>query len=176
MRFCSKCGTQVQEGVGFCPTCGNSMNSQANNQNQYNQQYSQPQYQQPQYQQQYAYNANMGGRPVVQKTEIVTAIILSIVTCGIYGIIWYIKIANDVNRICNDNGPSGGTVFLLTLVTCGIYGWFFYYNCGKRLAEAGRRYNVAIDDNSILYIILALVGLGIVDYCLIQNDINKFAA
>ena len=174
MRFCNKCGTQVQDGVGFCPACGNQMNVQNNNQNQFNnQQYSQPQYSQPQ--QQYGYN-NMGGRPVVTKTEIVTAIILSIVTCGIYSIIWFIRIADNTKAICQDNGPSGGTAFLLTLITCGIYGWFFYYNCGKRLAEAGRRYGVQVDDNSVLYIILALFGLGIVDYCLIQNDINKFAA
>lgn len=47
---------------------------------------------------------------------------------------------------------------------------------GKKLAEAGQRYGVAISDNSILYLVLGIFGLGIVSYALIQNDLNKFAA
>lgn len=30
-------------------------------------------------------------------------------------------------------------------------------------------------DNSVLYLILAVLGLGIVNYCLIQSDLNDFA-
>ena len=46
---------------------------------------------------------------------------------------------------------------------------------GKRLYEAGKEQGVDVSDNSILYIVLSLFGLGIVNYCLIQNDLNKFA-
>lgn len=46
---------------------------------------------------------------------------------------------------------------------------------GKRMYEAGKKHGIAIADNSVLYLILSIFGLGIVNYCLIQNDLNKFA-
>ena len=156
MKYCPNCGTQVEEGVAFCPKCGNPMND------------ARPA-QRP--------NNNFGGHPKVARKEIVTCILLSVVTCGIYGIIWFINMADDINTVCQDekSSTSGGTVFLLTLVTCGIYGIIFFFNAGKRLAEAGRKYNMPISDNSALYLILLIFGLGIVDYCMIQSDLNKFA-
>ena len=70
---------------------------------------------------------------------------------------------------------SGGLAFVLTLLTCGIFGIYWHYTLGKKLYEAGQKHNKMIADNSILYLILCLFGFGIINYCLIQNDINKFA-
>ena len=118
-----------------------------------------------------------GNGPLVQERNIATCIILSIVTCGIYGIYWFITMVNDVNRVCNDekSTQSGGMVFLLTLITCGIYGIVWFYQVGKRMEVAGKKYNLQIADNSTLYLVLAIFGLQIVDYCLVQSDLNKFA-
>jgi len=192
MKYCSSCGTQVQEGVAYCPNCGSPMNAQDNNVNinNDNQQnvntYTDNNQQnnanvnvdnQPNYNYQNN-NQNMGGRPTVENRNIGLAIVLSIVTCGIYGIVWFINMVNDVNRVCADDksNQSGGVVFLLTLVTCGIYGIVWFYNAGKRMFNAGQRYNVQISDNSTLYLILSIFGLQIVDYCLVQADLNKFSA
>ena len=58
---------------------------------------------------------------VVKKRDIVLPIILSIVTCGLYGIYWIISLVNEVNYICDEpEAMSGGVVYLLSLVTCGI--------------------------------------------------------
>lgn len=46
---------------------------------------------------------------------------------------------------------------------------------GKKLYEAGKIHNVEITDNSVLYIVLAFLGLSIVNYCLLQSDLNKLA-
>jgi len=159
MKYCPSCGAQVPENNAFCPNCGAQISSQATNQqtNQNNNQYM--------------------GAVQVENVNIVTALILTIVTCGIYGIIWFIKIVDSVNVICNDNDSknSGGMVFLLTLVTCGIYGIIWFYTAGKRMELAGRNRGVQISDNSVVYLILELVGLGIVNYCLLQSDLNKFS-
>ena len=84
---------------------------------------------------------------------------------------------DDVNRVCNDekSNQSGGTVFLLTLVTCGIYGIIWFYNAGGRMYRAGQKYGMNISDNGVLYLILTIVGLGIVNYCLLQSDLNRFS-
>ena len=118
-----------------------------------------------------------GVRPKVQNKNIALAIVLSFITCGIYGIIWYISMVNDVNSICNDekSNQSGGIVFLLTLVTCGIYGIIWFYQAGQRMNAAGKKYGIEIADNSIIYLVLYLVGLSIVSYGLLQSDLNKFS-
>lgn len=117
---------------------------------------------------------NMGG---IQKREIVMALVLSIVTCGIYAIIWMIKMADDINYVTGDaNATSGVMVFVFSLITCGIYSIIWQFKAGSRLAAAGAQRGITIKDNSVLYLILCLFGLGIVNYCLIQTDLNKFAA
>ena len=158
MKYCQSCGAQIPEGVSFCPNCGTSITPET------------PQAEEPKKQ-------NNTPKPMVQNRSIATCIILSLVTCGIYGIVWFINLVNDVNAVCQDekSSQSGGVVFLLTLVTCGIYGLIWFYNAGKRMEAAGSKYNMSISDNSIMYLILLLIGLGIVDYAILQTDLNKFS-
>ena len=153
MKYCSSWGAQIPEDMKFCPNCGTAINPEVNT------------------------KPTNTAKPTVTNRSIATCIILSLVTCGIYGIIWYINLVNDVNTVCQDekSSQSGGVVFLLTLITCGIYGWIWFYNAGKRMNEAGNKYNMNIADNSVMYLILTIVGLGIIDYCILQSDLNKFA-
>lgn len=111
----------------------------------------------------------------MKKREIALCILLSLVTCGIYGIIWFISITDDTVRLNGgkEYNTSGVTAFLLTIVTCGIYGYYWAYQMGKSITKAGELRNTQINDNSVLYIVLQIIGLGIVNYCLIQNDLNK---
>ncbi len=112
---------------------------------------------------------------MIQKRDIVLAIVLSIVTCGIYGLYWFVVLTDDANRISEDDTTSGGISLLLTIITCGIYGIYWSYKMGKKIYDAGQNYNKNIPDNSILYLILSLFGFSIINYCLIQSDLNKFS-
>lgn len=115
---------------------------------------------------------------MIQERNIVTCIILSIVTCGIYGIYWFICIVNDLNEASDSqNDTSGGIVFLLGIVTCGIYTLYWMYKAGEKVNAAQAKRGMASDsNNSLIYLLLTLFGLGIVTYCLIQNELNKMAA
>ena len=163
MKFCQNCGAELKEGATFCSNCGSPVsNSQPSNANvQSNQNY----------------NQSNGSRPVVENRSLATWIIISLLTCGIGGIIWFINLVNDTNIVCNDekSNQSGGMVFLLTLITCGIYGLIWFYQAGKRMESAGKKYGMQISDNSVVYLLLSLFGLGIVSYCLLQVDLNKFS-
>ena len=109
--------------------------------------------------------------------NIVVSIILSIVTCGIYGIIWMIKLNDELNALANKQGAtSGGMVFLLTLVTCGIYGFFWYYKMGENVEAIKANNGMPAGSSPIIYLVLGLCGLGIVNYCLMQDTINKVVA
>ena len=46
---------------------------------------------------------------------------------------------------------------------------------GKSLYEGKTKRGLHASDNSVLYLILGLFGLGIVNYCLMQNEINEVA-
>ncbi len=113
---------------------------------------------------------------MIKKKEIVTCIILTIITCGIYGIVWFVNLTDDAAKVSEDtDATSGGMAFLLTLVTCGIYSYFWSYQMGKRIYNAKMKAGLTANDNSVLYLVLNLFGLGIVNYCLMQSDLNEMA-
>ena len=102
-------------------------------------------------------------------------IILSIVTCGIYGIYWFVVLTDDVNAVAGDTqAPSGVVCFLLSLVTCGIYGLYWNYKQGEKLDYVKTSQGYPSSNSGILYLILSLIGLSIVSYALMQNELNKF--
>lgn len=106
--------------------------------------------------------------------SIVVCILLSIVTCGIYGIYWMIKLNDELNASAGKpNATSGGMVFLFTLITCGIYGYFWYYKMGENVDAIKTSKGLVSSNTGIIYLVLGLFGLGIVNYCLMQDTLNK---
>lgn len=114
---------------------------------------------------------------MITERNIVTCIILTIVTCGIYGLYWLVCMANDLNTAAETpDDTSGGIVPLLGIVTCGIYYFYWYYKAGEKVQIALQKRGLPADkNNSILYLVLGICGLGIVTYCLIQSELNKIA-
>lgn len=112
---------------------------------------------------------------MIKERSIVTNILLSIFTCGIYAIVWFITLTDDASMASEDSSMSGATAFLLTIVTCGIYGIYWSYKMGKMLYTAKENVGLRAIDNSVLYLILSILGLGIVNYCLMQSELNDIA-
>lgn len=150
--LCVHCGVPAGKGDSFCPNCGGEVHPDA------------------------VICVNCGvslkkKMPTegIQKRNIATAIILSFITCGIYGIYWFIKLTNEMNRLTgNEQDTSGGVAFLLTIVTCGIYGIYWAYRMGEK-RDRLRGENAS---SPVLYLILMLV-FGIAVYALAQDAINK---
>lgn len=150
-KFCTNCGKELKEEAAFCESCGTKVNGSTNSTN------------------------NSGNRPVISKRDIVMAVILSIITCGIYGIYWFIVMTDESNSVSDEKTASGGLAFLYTIITCGIYRFYWNYKMGQKLYLSGKKYDLAISDNSVLYLILSIFGFDIINYCLIQSDLNRFA-
>lgn len=100
------------------------------------------------------------------KRSIASCIILSLVTCGIYTIFWWINIQNEFATKNNDNA-NGGMVVFLSIITCGIYSLIWFYQMGKNVERAGGR------NEGVLYLILTLLGLGLISLALIQSQENE---
>lgn len=124
-----------------------------------------PPYGQPPYGQNYGRPTPppSGYAPFRLKTDrsLLTYILLTIVTCGIYG--WYFLycLARDINVACDGDGKNtAGLVklILLTIVTCGIYSWIWHYSLGNRLAENAPRYGLNFQENGTTVLMWMLFG------------------
>lgn len=156
-RFCPNCGNELSENSNFCAKCGSSVNGNENNGstvviNNYN-----------------------NNEVKLPERNIVVCILLSLITCGIYSIYWFIVMTDESNMVSDDQTTSGGMAFLFTIITCGIYFYYWNYKMGQKLHQAGQKYNKPIGDNSIVYLLLSIFGLGIINYCIIQSDLNRFS-
>lgn len=106
----------------------------------------------------------------ITKRNIAVSIILSFITCGIYGIYWMIKLNDEINELVGDTqATSGGVVYILSLITCGIYGLYWMYKMGEKCDKIKN----SNSSTGVVYLILGLFGLSIINYCLMQDTINK---
>lgn len=112
---------------------------------------------------------------MIEQRSVALSIILSLITCGIYGIYWFIVLTNDVGKLSGDYTFTGGKHFLLTLVTCGIWSFVWAYQVGKQLSIAQHQRGMMVSDNSAVFLILTFFGLSIVVHALAQSDVNKMA-
>lgn len=150
-KFCPNCGKELKGDINFCGNCGGALKENAVQKS----------------------GVNPG---LFEQRNIAVSIILTFVTCGIYGLYWFICMNDEANMLSNDGDKtSGGMSLLLVIVTCGIYYLYWIYMMGKKLYDAGKKYNMDIQDNSVVYLVLSIFGLSIIAECLIQNDLNKFA-
>ena len=81
----------------------------------------------------------------IQQRSIPMCIILSLITCGIYGFWFIYTIARDMNVMCSGDGdrtPGLGAYIGLSIVTCGIYNLWWVYKIGNRLAYNAPRYGL----------------------------------
>jgi len=107
----------------------------------------------------------------IKERNIVVAIILSIVTCGIYGIYWLIMLAREAVSV---KDPADSAVLEIVLML--FLPFVGFYLAEKKLAEGCAEKGIEHKDNSVLYLVLGLIGLGIVSAVMLQNDLNKIAA
>jgi|GEM_PF-1292608 len=100
------------------------------------------------------------------------AIFFTIITCGIYGIYWLYQILSSLYAL-NGEPSSAGMDIVFTFITCGIYGIYLAYKMGKLESRAYYLYGMHTKDDSILYLILSIFGFDIINYAILQSNINQ---
>lgn len=125
-----------------------------------------------------------GGSPLpggALKTDrsLVAYILLSLITCGIYGYYFIYSVARDINIACNDDDEETGGLgmyILLSIVTCGFYAIWWEYKLGNRLQKNAPYYGLSIQENGTTIILwrllgslLCFVGTFVGSYILIKN-------
>ena len=107
----------------------------------------------------------------IKQRNLVTCILLTLVTCGIYGIYWVVMLAREAVSVKDPQDSA-----ILEIVLMLFLPFLGVFLVEKKFAEGCAAKGIPHTDNSILYLILDLVGLGIVSICMLQNDLNKVAA
>ena len=96
-------------------------------------------YQGQAYQQQYQ---NMG--PLLKTDRSVWKFLLfSILTCGIYALVFFSSISDDINRVATGRDRKKTThfclmAFVLGPITCGIYEFYWWHTFSERIGDEAR--------------------------------------
>lgn len=117
----------------------------------------------------------------IKERSFILYIILSVITFGIYHIVFWNKLSKDVNVLCDGDGKKTmkyGFVFLLNIVTVGIFGLIWKFKLANRLQTNAPRYNLKFSESGALVLvynlILPLIGLFITSLVMVKN-FNKLA-
>jgi len=107
----------------------------------------------------------------INKRKIGMCILLSIVTLGIYEIYWmYLLVKNNRSLKGNTESCTGE---MLCLMFVPFYSLYWWYTRGTRMKYEFVKYKHNASGSGILYLILELLGLGIVSMAIMQNDFNS---
>ena len=164
-RFCENCGAPIGEGEKFCQSCGTPVGG------------NQPvavQNPQPRVANPGNFYAN-AGVVQLQKFSFISVFLLSIVTCGIYGFYFMVKMADNVHALVGrKTTASGAMLIILTMVTCGIYAVYFYYEMAMGLNEAKAQRNIPGPEiSTVATLLLMLFGLGVIPMYWLINGMNQ---
>lgn len=110
---------------------------------------------------------------MVKQRSVAIAIILSLITCGLYTLYWQYTLSEDLRELSRDYSLSGGMAILLGLITCGLYTLYWYYKIGRALRTAQETKGVFSSDQGVLFVILGVFGFGIISMAIAQAEINK---
>ena len=98
--------------------------------------------------------------------SILSMILLTIVTLGIYMIYWTVSFQSELKQKTNE-GFGGLAHLILIFATFGIYYAYWQYAAGIRIKKLGGQ------DYSVLYLVLFFVGFAWLNPYLMQNEVNK---
>ncbi len=109
---------------------------------------------------------------MIKKRSVAAVIILTIVTCGIYGLYWYWKAMHELDEAGKSSNMSPTVQFLLLFVYVG--GIVFAINADANINAVRTNKGLQTTDNKILWIILFII-FPIVGMGLVQNAMNEIA-
>lgn len=97
---------------------------------------------------------------MIKKRKTAKYIILNIITLGIYGLVFWTKWTNDLNKICDGDDKESGhylLVFLLDIFSCGIYTLVWNYQMAERMYQKASDYNITLKHGGMFVMLWKIV-------------------
>lgn len=101
-----------------------------------------------------------------------SCIILTIMTGGIFGIIWLVKICKDLGRLHGDENPVGSEVLMYLLVP--FYSVYWGYEKGKQMFEDSQKRGGNLTDRKYIYLFMNLMFMQLFTLGFIQTQLNMY--
>ncbi len=110
--------------------------------------------------------------PVLQlqtKRGLVKFILLSLITCGIYALVFYSKVSTDINLIASRHDGKKTMhycllLFIVAPITLGIAGIVWYHRISNRIGNELTRRGIGYDFGASSYwlwnVLGSLIGIG----------------
>ena len=105
----------------------------------------------------------------IKKKNLILYIVLTVVTCGAFGLYWAYTLAKDVQSM--KETEENGILELVLLILIPFVGM---YLVEKKYVETCAEKGIECKDNTILYTILTFL-YPVIGFALLQNDLNKIA-
>ncbi len=113
-----------------------------------------------------------GERINFARRNVSSCVILTIVTCGIFGIVWLTKICKDLGRLHGDENPVGAEVLLCLLVP--FYSVYWGYAKGKQMFEDSKKRGGNLTDRKFVYLFMNLFCMQLFTLGFIQTQLNGY--
>lgn len=117
---------------------------------------------------------------MIQQRNFWMVLLLSVITCGIYGFYYIYTMTRDLNQIIGEQKFDPALAVLLSIVTCGIFTYIWYYQYGNNIQEVAQANQIKVYENGTSYLLWMILGSFIIvgpliaEYLFICN-FNKVA-
>ena len=102
----------------------------------------------------------------------ILVVVLGIITCGFYSLYWMYCVREETRNYLEDASISPALELLLTIV-CFPFILVWYYRMSRDLMRMQEKSGRTINDQTMLFMILAFFGVGIANNYIIQDELNK---
>ena len=106
-------------------------------------------------------------RDMKTNRSLLKLILLSIITFGIFGLLFWSQYAKDMNFVCSGDGKKTRGIFariIFSLITFGIYELVWMYGAGERIAMNSQKKGVPCSTSGgnvlLWYILGSLIVVG----------------
>lgn len=116
--------------------------------------------------------------PAEYRVGVGKAIVLTLITCGTYGIYWNYTLFRSMNTLLGREEFDFLKWFLLCLITCGLYNAYYQYKIGAELQTYLTERNVPGVSNNLALtgLVLSLFKLSVVAHAVFQYELNRQCA
>lgn len=117
---------------------------------------------------------------VMKQFNWIKALLLNVVTCGIYSIYMWYKMNDNNNKLAEKEGLKTNMNFivamLLSVVTCGIFLYVWYYKFFKTQVALAKAHGVKVAPTENAIVLLILVFVPIYSFYMMCDNYNRTVA
>lgn len=106
-------------------------------------------------------------------------LLLLVLTCGLYYFYWVYVTSREIDEFLGESDIPPVVHLLLLVFTATLWGFVWDYQAGRKLVRMQQRAGLPVQDNSLLYLVLDILGagpvygLGIIVPLWQQSDLNR---